>query len=282
MNKIPKKLHMYWDRSPMSRLQALTVETFKQLNPDWSIYVYIPKQSYDGNYSYIPDYVGKDYFWYIEHHKHVNIIEVDMRDYGIDDGLHNILRSDILRYHLLYNSGGVWSDFDVVWLKPMYYLSEIVKADDFDLIICTYEKETIHHNISVLISAPYTKFYEDLISRCNSIQHEFKGRPNHQEYGTKMWNEMFSDSKTIVDKYYKTINVPYETFFPCSIHNMEKLFLKTDASLINDGVMGVHWFNGHVLSKQYVNEDRFSNCYPCSMTELLKTDCIFDAYQKII
>ena len=43
----------------MSRLQVFTVETFHKLNPEWEIYVYVPKQAYIMNAKYIPDYTGK-------------------------------------------------------------------------------------------------------------------------------------------------------------------------------------------------------------------------------
>ena len=63
--------------------------------------------NHTGASSFIPNYTGKNYFHLVEQSDYVNIVNVDLNEYGIDPGLHNILRSDILRYHLLYSQGGV-------------------------------------------------------------------------------------------------------------------------------------------------------------------------------
>jgi len=268
MNKIPKKLHLYWDKSPMSRLQVKTLDTFMKLNTDWQVYVYVPKERYIGNDSYVPDYTGEDYFWMVSHNPYIKLITVDLEDYGIKDDLHDILRSDILRYHLLYNEGGVWSDFDVVWLKPMSYLSEIAGRDDFGGTICTFMGA--FYNISILVSAPQHPFYKLLIDECNTIQDTFEGKPDHQEYGTAMWNRMFPDltGESLLKDYPDLVNLEYATFFPYSIYNMPALYNRIDFSVLNDKVMCVHWFNGHELSKQYVNNNGLDR--KCSMTGIVK------------
>jgi len=84
----------------MSQLQTFTVSTFHKHNPDWTINVYIPKQPYAGPSRYIPNYIGKDYFYLVEQSDYVNIVNVDLNHYKINPELHNILRSDILRYNL--------------------------------------------------------------------------------------------------------------------------------------------------------------------------------------
>jgi mannosyltransferase OCH1-like enzyme len=268
MNLIPKILHLYWDKSPMSWLQTMTVSTFHKLNPSWKIHVYVPKQTYAGKEKYIPDYVGTNFFSIIENNPAVNMIEVDLSNYNIKIDLHNILRSDILRYHLLYNYGGIWSDFDVVWLKPMEYLSTIVKSHDFTATLCLLKN--VHHNISILISTPRHPFYKFIIDSCNLRQVYFKGTPNHQEYGTVMWNRIFPDltGNAILKEYPGMVSLEYATFFQYSIYEMEKLYNETDLSVITENVICVHWFNGHELSKKYVNENNFNS--KCSMTELIK------------
>ncbi len=277
MKNIPKKLHMYWDKGPMSKLQVFTVETFHRLNPDWEITVYVPQQIYTKPEKYIPDYTGVDFFDLLSKMSYVNIVSIDMNAYGISCDLHNILRSDILRYHLLYTEGGIWSDFDVIWFKPLDHLSSIIGDSNFMSVICTLEnrpKAPMLHNISILISAPKQKLYKDLIDKCSFIQANLKGRsPNHQEFGTCMWNNMFSNSTAITKNYPGVVNVDYSTYFPYPIYQMKRLYKQVDLSVINDQVMCEHWFNGHVLSKEYVNLDLFNNPkHNCSMTEILKKE----------
>ena len=55
---IPKKCHLYWDGSPMSWLNLMTVDSFHKYNPDWKITVYLTKQS-PGEISTGPDYLDR-------------------------------------------------------------------------------------------------------------------------------------------------------------------------------------------------------------------------------
>jgi len=248
---------MYWNKTPMSWLQALTPRSFHKYNPDWTINVYIPKQIYTGNSKYIPDYTGQDYFHQII--PYVNIIEIDLDDYSIDPALHNILRSDILRYHLLYNHGGVWSDFDVLWLKPMEIQS---------IALCSFDGIKQHYPIGILISPPAHPFYKVLIDKCNLLQKTLKGKPEHQAYGPSMWKKLFPDTNKLLKDYPDMIKIDYATFYPYSIYNMIKLWETTDLSVITKKTMCVHWFNGHILSKRYLN----NNGLVCSMTAILKNE----------
>jgi len=268
----------------MSRLQTFTVTTFHKHNPDWNINLYMPIQEYSGNANYVPDYTGEDYFPLVTQLDYVNIKMIDLNDYGISPDLHNILRSDILRYHMLYNFGGVWSDFDVLWLRPMEHLPKIVGHSDFNVTICMFDGDKVHsqyhHNISILVSSPKHPFYRTIIDRCNYIQshflNELKGT-GHQAYGTVLWNEMLPEVADLLDIYPDMVKLDYATFFPYSIFEMGRLYNQIDLSVLNDRVMCVHWFNGHTLSKDYINNNKLTT--NCSMTTILKNEDLIDQKQ---
>ncbi len=275
LSKIPKKLHLYWDRtSKMSQLQTFTIDSFHRLNPDWPIYVYRPIQDYVGSDRYIPDFAGSDCFAMVENMEYVNIVNVDIRDYGISLDLHNILRSDILRYHLLYNYGGVWSDFDVIWLKPMDYFNNIeyigsATPDEIGSVVSMRHTTSHEHNISIMMSSIKNEFIKSLIDRTNELQNSAKAR-THQVFGTEMLDGMYPKLSDVTMKFPDVAGLKYETFFPYSIINMPALYEKNDLHYINNNVMCLHWFNGHILSKKYVNEDGYKR--DCSMTSVLKKE----------
>jgi hypothetical protein len=285
MDRIPKKLHLYWDKSPMSKLQVFTVETFHKLNPDWDIYVYTPIQNYLLNAQYIPNYIGKDFFSLISSLDYVTIVEVDISKYGIDSGLHNILRSDIFRYHILYNEGGMWSDFDIIWLKPINHMNTIsyvgnVLMSEMGATACLYNMTVGHHNIGVLFGAPYHSLYKSLIDRSNEIQSRIssKGQYEHQSFGVTMWKDLYNSLQDVIDHHPDVVGIPYETFAPYSIFNLEQLFMQNDLSpLGSTNVIGLHWFNGHTYSKRYINENWFSDNRVCSLTTILKSNGYIDA-----
>jgi hypothetical protein len=248
----------------------MTVDTFHKHNPDWTINVYVPIQSYEGKNTYIPDYTGEDFFPRVENNPIVNIIEIDLNDFCIRKDLHNILRSDIFRYRALHDQGGMWSDFDVLWLKPVSHLSTTINKE-FNNIVCTYDihgNRPLHYNIGILMSSMLHPLYKLLMDRCNAIQSIENDKPNHQEYGVLMWKDLFPTVELLLEKFPDTVKIEYPVFYPYSIYEMGRLYSMCDMSVINENTMCVHWFNGHVLSKKFVNGVPILQ--NCSMTEIIK------------
>ena len=271
---IPKLMHLYWDESPMSWLQTLTVTTFHMHNPEWRIFIYVPIQKYERSAKYIPDYTGIDYFDTIKDLPYVTIVKVDLKKYKIDENIHNILRSDIFRYNILYEKGGLWSDFDIIWLRPIECLLRVSTVGDIRKMgasVCRFDLVDRHHNISVLLSKPKHLLYKFMIQQTEHIQKQGKDPDKyyHQTFGTDLLDALFLKLRDMTVLFPDVVAFPYRTFYPYSIFNMEELYKETKMKNIDEDVICVHWFNGHKLSKEYVNDDQFMN-RKCSMTSILK------------
>lgn len=283
LKRIPKVLHLYWDKSPMSKLQTLTPITFHAHNPNWEIRIYIPKQKYNGDVKYIPSYTGKDYFKILGNLEYIKIIEIDLNDFGIREDLHNILRSDVLRYHMLYYIGGVWSDFDVIWLKPMEHINNISHSNTINSVgmsVSYYKNISGHHSIGVLISCKKHLFYRHLIDIVKNIQtspekqkyttYNIKGKQfYHQSFGVVLWNKLYPKLSDILGIYKDCLGIKYKTFYPYSIFDLDKLYNSNDISVLDNHTMCVHWFNGHPLSKEYINKKNYK--HECAMTYIINT-----------
>lgn len=274
MKRIPKILHTYWDNSPMSFPQAVTVASFHKYNPDWIINVYIPKQSYAGPPKYIPNYTGEDYFYLVKRAKYVNIIEVDLADYAIDPGHHNILRSDILRYHLLYNHGGVWSDFDVIWLRPMEHFYNIeyygdTPVDEITSVVSFMKETEGGHSIGIMIHCQYDEYAKSLIDLVDGVKPPF----GHEVFGSLMISKRYPTLESL-SHFKGLVGVKHKTYYPYDIHppnpTFNYLYLANDLSFITNDTLCLHWYNGKELSKQYMNGNGFS--VDCSMTTVLKQE----------
>lgn len=275
MEKIPKILHMYWDKKPMSWLQSLTPISFNKYNPDWTINIYVPRVPYSGKTSYIPAYKGKDYFNTIkEKLPNANIIEVSLKNYGIDPNLHDILRSDILRYHLLYEQGGVWSDFDVLWLKPMSHFHNIeyhgdVEPKDITAVVSLINNTYGGHSIGILIHTKNDEYAKDLINLTTKVRPPYK----HESFGSVMISSKYPTLESL-SGFKGLIGVKEETYYPYRIHppkvTFDKLYTGNDLSLITNNTICLHWYNGKDLSKQYVNGDGTKRA--CTMTTILRNE----------
>jgi hypothetical protein len=274
MLQIPKELHLYWDGSDMSRLQAITVESFHKLNPDWNINIYMPQRKYDGDmkFNFIPDYLGPDYFHTIKDQDYVNVTTINLDDYNIRQDIHDILRSDIFRYHILYNVGGVWSDFDVIWLKPMEHFYNIeyygsTPIEDVSAIVSYHLGTYGGHSIGIMIHSKGDPYVGSLIQLSKEVNPPF----SHEVFGGVLLNQNYPTLESI--PYKKTIGARFETYYPFDIHppksTIQNLYYYNDVSCLNNNnVMCLHWYNGHGMSKEYINNNGFER--DCSMTTILK------------
>ena len=274
MNKnIPYNCYMYWGGSSnMPMLMVFTVISFHRLNPDWEIIIYRTKQTDKdlGKSPYDYSYTGKDYFYLIELMDFVKIITIDVDELGINKDAHSILGSDIFRTKILFEKGGLYSDMDVIWLKPM---SELVNIDcigdprDFECSVCYLNLTSGHHTISNLIAEAGSPFLWSVIEAQSKVKPPYRDC----DFSTFLLNGKYPTLDVITSKYPRVLALKYETFYPYSIFNLEQLWTDNDLSVIdNKNVMCIHWFNGHPLSKAYTNEDSFKR--ECSMTSILKKE----------
>ena len=276
MKSIPKLCFFLWTRdSPLSWLQLLSVISFHRYNPDWRIIIYLTKQTSGelGVNTYVEDYKGKDYFPMIAGLKYVEIAEIDLEKEGIGTDKHGILASDILRVRLLHQHGGVYSDFDTLWLKPMSEFSKIEcigDPEDFETTACFYELTKGHHNNSNIISEPGGTYLKSIIDTQNEIKPPYL---DYQVFNSSLLNRIYPDLDSIKGRFPRVLAMDYKTLYPYSTFEMERLFVYEDLTPIEQkGVMAIHWFNGNRLSKNYVNQ---GNLFPCSMTRILRYEGYF-------
>ncbi len=271
MKNIPKVCYLFWSRAPMSLLQTFTVVSFHKYNPDWKIIVYTMKRDCRklGENIYVPEYSGVDHFYLIEKLDYIEIREIDLNEFEMDLDICAILWSDIVRLTLLYNYGGVFSCFDVIWLKPM---NEFVNIDcigdvnDFQSIVSFYEFTHGFHNVSNYISEAGSTYLYSLIQQQRRVLPPY----DHQAFSSQMQNIMYPTLESIIVKFSRILAIKYETFYPYSTYHLEKLFIENDTIPINSkNVMCVHWFNGNRFSQDYVRNNDFKDC---SMTTILKRE----------
>ena len=258
----------------MSYLQALTVVSFRKYNPDWKIFVYVPKQAYTGGSKYIPKYIGQDFFHIVEKTDGVTIDTVDLDAYNIDSNLHNILRSDILRYHKLYENGGVWSDFDVLWLRPVEYFKNIeyygnTPIDEITSVVSLIKDTAGGHSIGIMIHCKHDEYIKSVVDLTKQVKPPF----SHEIFGSVMISKTYP-TLTSLSNFKGLVGVKHQTYYPYDIHpphpTINRLYHGNDLSCITKDTTCLHWYNGHTLSKEYLNKDGFKR--DCSMTTILKNE----------
>lgn len=273
MNNIPKIAHLCWFGSqPMPMINVFTVLSFHRLNPDWAIKVYVSEEDTSdfGSYEWVPPYQGEDMFHLVKQFPFVEIIEIGLKDFTCPVHTHIIAATDVFRQEILYREGGIYSDFDVIWLKPMSYFSDLNclgNKEDFQCTVSFYEYTHGHHNVSNIVAEKESKFLFDTLQATKEIKPPF----THQAFGTDMFNKLYPSWESITDKYDRMVALRYETFFPFGIFNLIDLYQKRDIMpAYQPNVMAVHWFGGHQYSHAYIDNDGFNR--DCAMTSILKRE----------
>lgn len=274
MKTIPKIAHLVWfgDQS-MPLLNVFTITSFHRLNPDWKIKVYTSKQGNKdfGTLEWIPPYIGTDYFYMIREMPFVEIIEVDLKDFDCPVHAHVIAMTDVFRQQVLFREGGLYSDFDVIWLRPMSYFEELEclgNPNDFQCTISYHKLTNGHHNVSNIFAEKGSKFLGYTLSECAGVEPPY----THQAFGTDLFNRLFPEKETIDRKGFdRMLYLKYETFFPYGIYNLIDLFQRNDITpAYGKNTMAVHWFGGHPYAHAYIDCNGFDR--ECAMTMILRKE----------
>lgn len=108
--------HFYVGNNKLSYVKRLCIESFKVKNPTIEVKIWKPKVIYAGDMPWttpeqkIP-YVGPAY--------NVEGIEVDFEKIGFKNDVPENYKSDYFRLWVLYNLGGWYSDYDILFVKPL-------------------------------------------------------------------------------------------------------------------------------------------------------------------
>jgi hypothetical protein len=124
---IPKICHLYWDESPMSWLQTITIKSFHRYNPDWKIIIYLPEKRYVGNQLFVPKYTGKDYFHLVKELDYVEFQTVSLKEFGIDNINTELVGKNI---PIIEDSSYYWSKQYDAKITP-----EVVMIDSLNTIV---------------------------------------------------------------------------------------------------------------------------------------------------
>jgi hypothetical protein len=254
----PKIMHMYWNGSPMSYLQYLTIASFKKHNPKWAVWLWMPKtpnlsQPEWKSGEQADPYTGEDYLDKAKAASEVKII--DFETLGISDDLPETQKSDFFRWYLLYEYGGAWSDSDVLYIRSM---DKLMKRK-FDSLISF----VIYPANSFYITLPKTKLFEDMYKEAKRTI-DSGGNSNYQAVCSGVGLRLYRSFEGVVSTYpgSKIINVENEVVYPYDPHTDLNNVYDSDINQMFYGTLdkttpktvGMHWYNGHPLAKKYQND----------------------------
>jgi len=252
---LTKVAHYYWGLSPLSYLRYLTIKSFRKYNPTWEIRYYTPSKAYHGpvtwvSHSHKLKYEGQDYSPLLKKLE-ITPITVDFRHLGFRNDLHDAYRSDFLRWYLLNDMGGFWSDMDVIFFKPLP--EEIFDEHGFCI---TADTEPTVYYIAFIYSRKNSYVSKKLLQAAKDTQHF--DRTNYQCLGNVLVAKCFPNPiNPYMSIFNPAINLPIKR-----ISTINLIFESQEVIRLNDSV-GLHWFGGHPMATKWENiltENTIANC----------------------
>jgi hypothetical protein len=272
LTRIPRIAHFYWGGSKLSYLRFLSVKSFQQYNLDWTIKIHVPeilsnaKPSWD-TFQQKNVNIKHDYFGKLADINGVTIVKHNFSDYDFDNNAHEVHKSDFLRWHLLAQHGGLWSDIDILYTAPMSFLIENTDSNHvIDTALCPL-KPPHKHTVGFMLSSQGNNFFQYI----SELARTAYDPATYQCMGSDLINERFKTFDSFVETFtnHNFIFLNKNCVYPVTSKNIDCFYqeinLDVRKKINHKNVVGYHWFAGHPLSQAFENEftadniDKYNN-----------------------
>lgn len=255
---IPKTCFLYWDGSPFALLNYLSIKSFRDFHPDWNIKMYMPLHrtksiSWKTHEQKLP-YNGPDYFSELSN-LNVEIIKIDFKSIGFINEASEVIKSDYLRYWLLYTYGGIWSDCDIIYIKS---LNDVFKDNKTDAIICCQKNPSTHviegYPVGFLAASKNHPLFHDILTQCQKYYDPLR----YESLGSILFVRLFPNPLSI-KSIYPNNNILIMDKWYYLPYNWNQLHLLYDSPYdpcifeTHSCIFGIHWFNGAKRTKEFLN-----------------------------
>lgn len=248
-NDIPKIAFFYWGGESLPYLRYLTLYSFRKYNPDWRMILYVPKE------------VQLGLSWTSSEHKRINIKQkdyssrldklnleikvLDMTDFDLPNDISEVHKSDFIRWYLLDSFGGLWSDMDILYFKP---ISSILKKN-MSNYVCYF---SYYWSIGFMLSSANNLYNRNIFSEAKK-----SFNPNqYQSLGSLLVKKNYKDFNDAVEKHpdLNFYNLSMNVVYPIVSSRIGLVYEKNNLDLLsNKNTIGLHWYAGAKSSSWYVN-----------------------------
>lgn len=245
---VPKKLHLFWSGGKLPYLRYLTAYTFKKLNPEWEINLWTSQFKFrtrtwnTGELNYPEtweDWTDKLY------RICDNIYAVDFKsEFGIENNISEVHKSDLLRYWFLNKEGGVYSDTDIIYFRPITALEVNNKQNR---LVETYVCISIYgHSNGFFMSVKDSEFFGDMFEQAKRCE-----LTKYQSNGPDLCNRLFPTLESI-NKISPAVDIGMNAVYYYNAQYIERLYREKEP-MFHANSIGCHWYAGHPLSGNFLN-----------------------------
>ena len=306
---IPKKIYFYWGNEQMSWMRYMTLKSFRMFNPSWDMTLYTSHCPKDIKTWVTPEnqdffcFKGENYMGLIND-LNVNIVPWEIANNGITavastPNISASHRSNFFKWAKLATDGGIYSDLDIIYFKPLDEFYNKINAEEYNTAIC----QTNYLSIGFLASSGNNPFFRDLfingLDRYNTGEYQSAGVSNIYDFYNKTEKKdeaiaMIREKYPQLNKYeisiscptskvldvaqdrypqLKFYNIPFPFIYPLDSTQVEHAF--NSSFSVNEApteTVGYHWYAGHPISQNFNNlltDKNYKDIY-CVFTDIAK------------
>jgi mannosyltransferase OCH1-like enzyme len=138
--------------------------------------------------------------------------------------------SDILRYEILYQYGGIYIDADTVILKPTEFHDFLRKHDGTFFIGCETDNCNLYANGTIGIPKGHV-FMKEVINSLNEHWRGHSGEPDWKLTGPKFFTKIMQEKKP------EFTSIPRKVFYPIKWHNIKDPWLHTKIAVPEESLL---------------------------------------------
>lgn len=263
MRKIPKLAYFYWGAPILPYLRYMGLYSFKKFNPDWKITLFTPAElNTEITWQTHENEEPLDTEDYTDRLSDLDIAvrKFDMGTIGYTNAMPEVVKSDLLRLHLLRTTGGFWSDIDILYFRS---IENTLRPTDCQAYFCyrrggvaqdnTPKNGPLYHSIGFLMGEPGCIQFDRLFNGARSVMNTAA----YQSVGSPYYGMMINmDSPTLFNI---DINMVYPSRAPQSMFESPHT---SHIYEIRPITIGWHWYGGHPTAGKFQNlmtEDTYKN-----------------------
>lgn len=250
---IPHIVHTYWGQDDLPFLRFLTLWSVGHLNPGWRIVLHEPERpdaslvrTWD-----TPEHRGtrpsaRNYRPWLAH-----VPNLEIRKYpegAFARGLSHVHRSDLLRWRVLAEEGGLWSDMDILYSQP---LSRVPLLETSRALVCIWAQGGhLTHSIGFLGSEPGMEPYATAWAIAQGHNVPAAGE-HYQALGNQLLARVCPPERPLGPG---IVNLPRHVVYPYSWLTIREWIASAREVSFRPETIGVHWYAGDPVSTHYATE----------------------------
>jgi len=243
---IPKIAFSFWEGKQFTYLHYLTFFTFSKFNPDYDIIIY-QTQAEDSplvrwNTMEQNTILSNTYDIYrLKELPRVQFVEVDIKkEIGYEGPLSSVWKSDIIRILKLYEHGGIYIDFDTLFIgsipESLLTIHQTIGFNMYNQCI----------NNAFMIAQPKSTIAECILNEIRGRLHSRQVTEEYQQFGPALITRLIMNTPLQQQVYF----IPNQMTCPYIWNQMDILFHTTIPHHTHE-TFCIHWYNGGPISRAY-------------------------------